>query len=140
MDLRIENLQKKYWAGETSLAEEKELKAYYRLNPSLKSDGSYNRFLSEKKDQKPEYSFAHPGRNKQPYWLSVAALILLLLTVGVFLIQDNSNQQRFAVDDPAEALEITRASLLMVSQGLNKGKTYSTELNKLNKAKELIKN
>jgi hypothetical protein len=38
-----------------------------------------------------------------------------------------------------EAFEVTRASLQMVSNGLNKGKTYSKELTKFNEAKQIIK-
>jgi len=41
MDLQIEKLKQKYWAGETSLAEEKELKAYFKKNPSLSAEGRY---------------------------------------------------------------------------------------------------
>ena len=139
MDLRIEKLQKKYWAGESTLAEEKELKSFYRENPSLTKDGGHFRLLNEKKEAKPDYSFQHPGRKNRSYRLSLAAVILVLITAGIFLLQDNSKQQAFEVDDPAKALEITRASLMMVSEGLNKGKTYSTELNQINKAKKIIK-
>ncbi len=139
MDLRIEKLQQKYWAGETSQAEEKELKSFYRQNPSLTKDGTYFRFLNESKGQNPDHSFTHPGRKNKPYWWSIAAVILVLFTVGIFFFHNNSNQQTYAVDDPERALEITRASLMMVSEGLNKGKTYSTELKKINKAKEIVK-
>jgi hypothetical protein len=139
MDLRIEKLQEKYWAGETTLAEEKELKAYFRENPSLAATGSYHRFLNERKDQHPEYPFTHPGRKTRNYWLSIAAAILVMLTVGVFMLQNKDTSQKFAVEDPEQAMEVTRASLMIVSEGLNKGKTYSKDLKKINKAKELIK-
>jgi len=53
-------------------------------------------------------------------------------------MQNNNKPDQFAVEDPKEAFEITRASLMMVSERLNKGKTYSQELDKINKAKEII--
>ena len=58
--------------------------------------------------------------------------------MGLFVMQNNNKPDQFAVEDPKEAFEITRASLMMVSERLNKGKTYSQELDKINKAKEII--
>jgi len=70
-------------------------------------------------------------------WISAAAAILILLFTIPFLFNNNQVNDQFAVEDPTEAYEITRASLMMVSNGLNKGKTYSKkELNKFNDAKK----
>jgi len=138
MDLQIEKLKEKYWVGETSLAEEKELKAYFKKNPSLSAEGRYRADLSKKRELRSERSFTHPGRKTYKAWWSVAAMILVLISVGFFFMQNNNKQDQFAVEDPKEAFEITRASLMMVSERLNKGKTYSKELNKINKAKEII--
>jgi len=138
MDLRIEKLNEKYWAGETSLAEEKELKDYFKENPSLSKDGRYFAEVKKQQQVKPVHSFAHPGRRKKQTWLSMAAAILILITIGFFVFQNENKQDQFAVQDPQEAFEITKASLLMISEGLNKGKTYSQELNKINEAKEII--
>ena len=138
MDSRIEKLKKNYWAGETTLAEEQELKEYFKKNPSLSREGEFHSALKKQQSLKAEYSFRHPGKKNYQSWWSAAAAILILLTVGFFMIQKNDSQEQFAVDDPKEAYEITRASLLKVSEGLNKGKTYSKELIKINKAKESI--
>lgn len=138
MDLRIEKLKQKYWAGETTLAEEKELKDYFKENPSLSKDGRYFAEVKKQQQVKPVHSFTHPGRRKKQTWLSMAAAILILITIGFFVFQNENKQDQFAVQDPQEAFEITKASLLMISEGLNKGKTYSQELNKINEAKEII--
>lgn len=138
MDLRIEKLNEKYWAGETSLAEEKELKAYFKKNPSLAKDGRYFADLNKQQQVNPAHSFSHPGRRRTQTWMSMAAAILILITVGFFVFQNENKQDQFAVQDPQEAFEITKASLMMISEGLNKGKTYSQELNKINEAKEII--
>ena len=138
MDSQIKKLKEKYWAGETSIAEEKELKAYYRDNPSLDQEGMFYRELSKQKETKPERSFNHPGKRKLPGWWSAAAAILILISVGIFVIQNDQKKEQYAVEDPMEAFEITRASLMKVSEGLNKGKTYSQELDRINKAKESI--
>lgn len=139
MDSRIEDLEKKYWAGDTSPAEERELKEHYRQNPSLSKTGRYFSLLSTKQEQAPAYPFSHPGNNRKPKWWLVAAVVLILMSIGVFLSQEPATQPAYAVEDPAQALEITRASLMMVSEGLNKGKTYSAELNKINQAIEIVK-
>lgn len=138
MDLRIEKLKEKYWAGETTPAEEKELKSYFRDNPSLQKESGFFKAIDKQRKIKPEYGFSHPGKKHYPQWLSAAAAILILISVGFFMFQNNEKQDQYAIDDPQEAYEITRASLLKVSEGLNKGKTYSKELNKINEAKEII--
>ena len=140
MDLRIEKLKEKYWAGETSLAEEKELKAFFKENPSLLAEGRYHTTLHKKGQLRSERSFNHPGRKNYTAWLSAAAAILILLSIGFFFMPDNTKVDQFAVEDPQKAYEITRASLMKISVGLNKGKTYSSELDKINKAKEIINN
>ena len=138
MDLQIEKLKEKYWAGETSLAEEQELKTYFKENPSLTKEGNYFTGLRKQQKIKANHSFSHPGKKNYQAWWSAAAAILILFTVGMFIFQNNQTKDQFAIEDPKEAYEITRASLLKVSEGLNKGKTYSKELNKINKAKESI--
>lgn len=138
MDLQIEKLKEKYWAGETSLAEEKELKAYFEANPSLSKNRRYFAELKKQKQLKASHAFVHPGRKKRQTRMSVAATILILIAVSLFVFQNNNKQDQFAIEDPQEAFEITRASLMKISEGLNKGKTYTRELNKINKAKEII--
>ena len=44
------------------------------------------------------------------------------------------------MQDPKEAFEVTKASLMLVSEKLNKGLTYTGELDKINEAKEIINN
>lgn len=137
MESRIKELQEKYWAGETSLAEEAELKAYFKKNPSLTMEERYWNALKAKQSQTPPKSFKHPSANWRSRW-SVAAAITVGLIAAVLVIQDARSQREFVVEDPKEAYEITRKALLMVSSGLNEGKTYSKEIGNINKAKEII--
>ena len=137
MESRIKELQEKYWAGESSLAEEAELKAYFKKNPSLSSEGRYWNALRTKQNTSPTRSFKHPGASWRSKW-SVAAAITAGLIAAVLVIQDARSQREFVVEDPQEAYEITRKALLMVSSGLNESKTYSKEIGNINKAKEII--
>ena len=140
MESRIDKLKEKYWAGETTLEEEKELKKHFDQNPSLGKEGAYFSSIKDSQEVLSQRSYNHPGRKSKRTWWSVAATVFVLLAVSLFFFQKNDSQQQFAVEDPTEAYEITKASLMMVSERLNKGKTYSKELDKINEAKKIIKN
>lgn len=137
MESRIRELEEKYWAGETSLAEEAELKAYHKKNPSLTMEGRYWNALQTKQSQSSTKPFKHPSANLKSRWM-MAAVITAGLLAAVLVIQDARSQREFVVDDPKEAYEITRKALLMVSSGLNEGKTYTKEIANINKAQEKI--
>jgi hypothetical protein len=141
MESRIKSLLEKYWQGDTSVEEEKRIKDYFKNNPDQTPEGLYFEKIKSDKSSFPQKSFEHPGRKINRVWLSAAAAVFILL-ISLPFIFNNQKQQpdQFAVDDPAKALEITRTSLQMVSNGLNKGKTYSNELVKFNEAKSIIKN
>ncbi|MEQ9307125.1 MAG: hypothetical protein RJQ14_24640 [Marinoscillum sp.] len=138
MESRIKELQEKYWAGETSIKEEQELKSYYKANPSLTSEGRYFHSLNIMK-QAPDVNFRHPKISTWKSRWSVAAVITVGIIAAALVIQDARKQRDFVVEDPQEAYEITRKALLMVSSGLNEGKAYSQEIKNINKAEELIK-
>lgn len=139
MESRIKGLLEKYWQGETSVEEERLIKEYFKNNPDQSYEGIYFKKIKSDKRIFPQKTFQHPGRKFRLVWLSVAAAVIILLISIPFVFNNQTQQDHFAVDNPAEALEITRASLQMVSNGLNKGKTYSNELVKFNEAKTIIK-
>lgn len=139
MDLQIEQLLEKYWNGETSIAEETLIKEYFKEHPDLSMEEQYFGKVDSSRKEVPTKAFEHPGRKRRLSWLSAAAAVLLVLMTLPFIFNNETQQEQFAVDNPTEAYEITRASLMMVSNGLNKGKTYSKELNKINEVKTIIK-
>ncbi|WP_421875827.1 hypothetical protein [Marinoscillum sp.] len=138
MESRINKLHAKYWAGETSLAEEAELKAYFKKNPSLSAEGRYWNALDQKQKVTPASAMKHPNTTSWKSKWSVAAAITVGLIAAILVIQDARNPHEFAVEDPKEAYEITRKALMMVSSGLNEGKIYSQEIANINKAQEKI--
>ena len=139
MDLQTEKLLEKYWRGETSVADEKMIKAYFQQHPEASLEASYFEKLNTEASKKSGRLFEHPGRKKRRIWLSVAAAILIGFISIPFIINSEKSPEPYAVQDPMEAFEVTRASLQMVSNGLNKGKTYSKELTKFNEATQIIK-
>ncbi len=137
MDSQIEQLLGKYWNGETTLDEEKMLKAYFEQHPEV-PEAQYFRKIADDRKVLPEKRFVHPGRKIRRAWLSMAAALLIGLISLPFILQQRPKADPYAVNNPEEALKITRASLMMVSQKLNKGKTYTYELTKLDDAREII--
>ena len=143
MELPIEQLLEKYWNGETTIAEERTIKEYFKKNPSITGTGHYFSDLNKAKQEAPDSRFVHPvlaGNNSNWYSAVAAAIMLGIVVTAFFFTQNNTKQTQFAVDDPKEAYEVTRQALMMVSEGLNKGKTYSYELEKFNEVKKIIKN
>lgn len=136
MESEIELLISKYWEGETTIEEEKLIHAYFRNNPSLSPEGKY--FGAISKQKKISFDVNWKPSSSYQKW-SMAASISVGIMVAYFVFQDAKDKQPFAVEDPREALEITRNALMMVSTGLNEGKSYSLELDKLNKAKKTLK-
>lgn len=139
MESRIKKLSEKYWAGETSLEEEAELKEYYKQNPSLTQEGQYFRQVKQLQNE-PNIRFSHPAKIGMRARWSVAAAVTVGLIAAVLVLEDARNQDQFAIEDPQEAYEITKKALMMVSSGLNEGKKYSKEITKLNEAEELVTN
>ncbi|RED99452.1 hypothetical protein [Marinoscillum furvescens] len=137
MESRIKELQEKYWKGESTVSEEQELKAYFQENPSLSPESSYFRGL-QKMQTPPKTSFQHPGKTSQKTRWYVAAAVTAGLLTTALVVQDARKQHDFTVDDPKEAFEITQKALLMVSSGLNEGKSYTTELSNINKAQTYL--
>jgi hypothetical protein len=141
MDLQTKQLLEKYWQGETNLAEEKQIREYFKQHPDLSPEGQYFRETASSRKEVSERVFMHPAKKRKLVWLSVAAAVLIAVMTLPFVFNHETTQDQFAVDNPTEAYEITRASLMMVSNGLNKGKTFTKkELNKINEAKTIIIN
>ncbi len=139
MGSQIDKLMDKYWSGTSTLQEEEELKVYFQQNPSLTPAGLYFRSLKKSAEVESSKPFAHPKRRLKRTWLSVAATILIGITVGAVVWQDASKKNDFEIDDPQEAYEITRKALMLMSSSLNEGQVYASELKKLNKAEQIIK-
>lgn len=138
MESRIKEIQEKYWAGESTVEEEKNLKDYFSKNNSTESEASYFKHLNKASAQKPPVEFKHPGRKfLLPKWMMAAAIAVGILG-GTYLIQISQKQNEFLVDDPQKAFEITRQALMSISSAMNKGTAYVDNLQKFDDATQLI--
>lgn len=132
MESPIEQLIQKYWNGETTLEEEKQIKSHFKTSPALRKESDYFRFLKKEQEMKFDRKV---GKNSRRAWLSVAATVAIGVLTAV-LVLDDANKDPFAVEDPERALEETKRALMLIGLGLNEGHSYTMELTKINKAKE----
>ena len=132
----IKKLLEKYWAGETTVQEEQLLKQHFNESHNISPAGQYFKSLNEFKELKPNLSFKQRNYSR----FTVAASIAIGIIVAVFVFRDAQSKDAFLVEDPQEALEITRNALMMVSSSLNEGGNYSLQLKKFDDTKQILKN
>lgn len=126
---RIEILIEKYFEGETSIAEEKELKAYFSSLDVAQHLEQYKPvfgYFSQAKQEQFTASIPLKSGKKQKRlaWLSVAASVVVMLGIGFFAYQNTSEptQENLGViDDPEIAFKETQKALALISKHVNTG-------------------
>ena len=126
---RIEILIEKYFEGETSIAEEKELKAYFSSSDVAQHLEQYKPvfgyFSQAKQEQFTATIPLKSGRKQNRLaWLSVAASVVVMLGIGFFAYQNTSEptQENLGViDDPEIAFKETQKALALISKHVNTG-------------------
>ena len=126
---RIEILIEKYFEGETSIAEEKELKAYFSSSDVAQHLEQYKPvfgYFSQAKQEQFTASIPLKSGRKQKRlaWLSVAASVVVMLGIGFFAYQNTSEptQENLGViDDPEIAFRETQKALELISKHVNTG-------------------
>ena len=122
-DMNAKDLLNKYWAAETTLAEEERLKKYYA--EGLLEDNSENLLFAyfeqekAKKSSRPieiaQKSKIFKLRSRQ--WMSIAAGALILAS-AIFVLPSTNNHK--VVDDPEKALEVTMTALGFLNGSIDK--------------------
>ena len=126
---RIEILIEKYFEGETSIAEEKELKAYFSSSDVAQHLEHYKPvfgYFSQAKQEQFTASIPLKSGRKQKRlaWLSVAASVVVMFGIGFFAYQNTSEptQENLGViDDPEIAFKETQKALALISKHVNTG-------------------
>ncbi len=158
----IEQILQKYWAGETSLEEEKLLIQFFTSSEvpahleehqsyftalhqmqSVKLDDTFDEEILQiiqergQKDTKTISISRSPKR-----WLSMAASFVAILTVGYFGWFHEPNEPKYAVVDsyetPEQAFAQLKNSLMGISGTLNEGKQHSLKLAKFDQSRKKI--
>ncbi len=122
----IKNLLEKYFEGETSLQEEKELKNYFsseNIAPELLKYKSMFGYFSKEKTTESEREIVLEKKSNNRKWLGMAASIVILLGIGfTFLKQPVQQDDLGTFDDPEMALIETQKALALIAENFNKGK------------------
>lgn len=148
----IHEMLEKFWAGETSLAEEQALKEFFAYNtPPEGSEemAAYFALINEQPEVSSEFDkkiMAHIEKDETPvirmrtFWRATAAAASVALLASIFIFSDNQPQEITQVDPAVqEAFEQTKSALFMVSTQLNEGKDYASKLVKFHDAQATIK-
>lgn len=150
MTHNISELIEKYWAGESSLEEETQIKDYVLSDEVADEHLSlvplFSYFNEEKSlhfDFKPDLSFTQQEKPKVRFMLpkiiGIAASFLLLLTLTFNYMggqEDKVYVNKYTeVEDPEEALEIAMEALAFLGHNFDKGNSVMTKnLGSLDKA------
>jgi len=124
---RIEILIEKYFEGETSTAEEQELRNYFSssaIATHLKQYQSLFGYFSQVKAQNCNSEILLQSKKRYSAWLSIAASVVVLLGIGTvtYLNYNNSEQQDLgSYDNPEVALKETQKALALLSENVNVG-------------------
>ena len=156
MDYKIKKqLLEKYWRGETSPEEEIRLRA---IVPHLDEVASEEKIYFEQLDQFSELSLdetfdidylEQQSSTKTKIRsltffqnirkIAAAALILLSLAVMTYRMMDQKAPVLAEEEDPQKAFELAKQSLMLISSKLNKGATYTYELEHFELLQEKVK-
>lgn len=143
----IEKLIDKYFEGETSIAEENELKLYFSSSDVAQHLKQYQPmfgYFAQAKEQ--QFTQEIPLQTKKRnvvMWLSIAASVVILLGAGMFkYLENSSTPNQFvacnAEDSPELALEQTQKALALVSEHLNTGIQSVSYINEYENSKNKI--
>jgi uncharacterized protein HemX len=126
---KINALLQKYFEGETTIAEENELKKYFSsavVAPHLQQyQPLFGYYTSETKQNFEPKLVLQSNKNRKMSWLAVAASLGVLLGVGIYTFNnvsnDKTNKELGTYNDPEEAFRETQKALAMLSNHVNVG-------------------
>ena len=139
---KIKDLLEKYEAGETSLAEEKKLREYFKRNEVPDSLKPYQIIfgfseIESKKSYEREIELPANKQDNRYLWTAIAASVILV--VGLFFFQNKplemSDSDLGTIQDKEEALQKSMEALKMVSELMNEGKEDLIYLKEFNNTK-----
>ncbi|MDR7372074.1 hypothetical protein [Flavobacterium aquidurense] len=145
---KIENILEKYFQGETTIAEENELKEYFsspNVAQHLEQYKPMFGYFSQVKQQKTTQEIPLQSKKQNVAWLSIAASVVVLLGIGTFYFVSQkttvpavAQSELGTYDDPEEALAATQKALALLSNNVNVGigsvqyiKEYEQSKNKI---------
>lgn len=140
----IEQLLDKYLEGNTSIAEEKELKAYFNSNNVASHLQHYKLMFGYFKHQEGEQFTRvlplQPRKRNFVKWISIAASFVILFGTPLYYNSNVQNEDLGTFDNPETALIETQKALEMLSENVSYGVESVALLQEYNKSKKTIFN
>lgn len=124
---KIETLLEKYFQGNTSTAEENELKKYFsspNVLPHLEQYKSLFGYFSQAKKQEFNPIIPLKSKKRNLKWLSIAASVIVLLGIGTYVYFNaniDQNKDLGTYNDPEIAFKETQKALALLSNQVNIG-------------------
>jgi preprotein translocase subunit SecE len=142
---KIEIILEKYFDGETSIAEEKELKDYFASSNVAQHLEQYKPLFGYFSQAKQEqYKATIPLKKEKrtiASWISIAAAVVVLLGVGIFTFMnynDTKSKEFGTYDDPEIAFRETQKALALISEHVNTGIESAAYINEYEQSKNKI--
>jgi len=144
---RIEKLIEHFFEGETSIAEENELKTYFSSSNVAQHLEQYRPvfgYFSEAQSQKFNATIPLKAKKRTNLaWLSIAATVVILLGIGTFMYTNTNVKPKAVSDlgtynDPEVALAATQKALTLVSEKINVGIGSVNYINEFETAKNKV--
>ncbi|WP_035649690.1 hypothetical protein [Flavobacterium sp. ASV13] len=145
---RIENILEKYFQGETTIAEEKELKDYFsspNVAQHLEQYQPMFGYFSQVKQQKSTQEIPLQTKKRNVAWLSIAASAVVLLGIGTYFFASEKDtapavaqSELGTYDNPEEALAATQKALALLSNNVNVGIESVQYINEYEQSKNKI--
>jgi len=133
--VNIEKLIEKYFEGETSLEQEAELRRYFtshKVPAYLEAYQDLFGYFEAKANESFKKPLLPVKKAKLSYkWLSVAASIVLLISVFIYNKNETKKEQL------AQSYQSTQQALQLISKSLNKGAFAMMQLGEFEKAKDI---
>ncbi|UNY97684.1 hypothetical protein MQE36_11375 [Zhouia spongiae] len=137
---RIEVLIEKYFAAETSMAEEQELRDYFSqtdLAPHLQEyQPMFVYFSSAQQESYGKTVSLKPGKKRYLAWISVAAMVAVVASVWMSNPFQPNNLGTY--NDPEIAFQETQKALEYLSANLNIGIEEMSRLKEFEQTKNKI--
>lgn len=140
----VENYLKKYFEGETTIAEEQALKTYFsskNVAQHLKQYVPLFEYYEQQKEIQMPLQVTEKSNKQSMIWMSVAAAILIIFSFYTFEFQESNNLNSNvygSFDTPEKAFAETQKALNLLSEKVNVGVQSMERMNEYEQSKNTI--
>ena len=140
---KIETILEKYFQGETSVLEEKELKNYFSSSDVAQHLEQYKPlfgYFSKAKEQEFKQTIPLQAKKRNVAWLSIAASVVVLLGISTFTYFHSPTEKEDlgTYETPEAAFAATQKALELLSENVNVGIESVEYINEYQNSKDLI--